>query len=131
MGWILYFFKKNFVFFSENDCLWLESLFWKVKSRNHPFRKEEVRSRVIASTYNFSKSIGPQIADYGGNIRIFFCLHFNEAKAPTLWTTLALWILNISMTVTGWTDCHTIFPRVKNLLFHFSLPTNYQPFQAI
>ena len=51
MEWILYFFKKNFVLFSENDCLRLESLFWRMKSRNHPFRKEEVRSRVIASTY--------------------------------------------------------------------------------
>lgn len=51
MEWILYFFKKKFVFFSENDCLRLESLFWRMKSRNHPFRKEEVRSQVIASTY--------------------------------------------------------------------------------
>jgi hypothetical protein len=72
-----------------------------------------------------------QLIISGGIIRIFFYLHFNEAKTPTLWATLALWILNISMTVTEWADYHTIFHRVENLLFHFSLPINYQPFQAI
>ena len=65
MEWILYFFKKNFVFFSENDCLRLESLFWRMKSRNHPFRKEEVRSQVIASTYKSLLETIFKNRDYG------------------------------------------------------------------
>ncbi len=33
-----------------------------------------------------------------------------------------IWIVDISATVTGWTDYKTVFPRVENLLVHFSPP---------
>jgi hypothetical protein len=53
------------------------------------------------------------------NIRIYSFFLFDEPKAPALLTTLALWILNISMTTAGWTANHPIFPRVENGFVHF------------
>jgi uncharacterized protein (DUF983 family) len=51
-----------------------------------------------------------------GEIRILFCLLFNETKAPALWTTLTFWLLNISLAVTAGADHHTIFFWIKILI---------------
>jgi len=63
-----------------------------------------------------------QLITIGGNIHILFCFLFDEPKASAFWTSLTVWISNISMTVTIWTDFHAIFFRIENLFVHFSPP---------
>jgi len=76
------------------------------------FRMEELRKELFSSQVR-SLRYAWQLVISGGNIRIFFCFLFNEPKAPTLWTTLTFWILNVSTAITAWTHNHTIFFWIK------------------
>ena len=53
------------------------------------------------------------------NIRIPFCPYSDKATPHTPWANLMIWIVNISRTVTGWTDYKVMFRRIENLFVHF------------
>jgi hypothetical protein len=72
----------------------------KVKFEKHTFRKEVLKGDYLLHLPVSSLRCAWQLIISGGNIRIFFYLHFNEPKSPAFLATFTFWIYCKSFAVT-------------------------------